>query len=228
MRSDSGLDLFSLAREDGTPPSSLRALTWPVLFTPVAALGMLLGGWAGISGDVRSFAAAAGASAVAGLMYLFVQRRWKPVRPRLGNAMLSEGDASQGRDWSPLERKVARKALSEHVRADTDPESRKYQLKDLLWPIYGGFLLASTENGLETASYGLGLLAVILAVLGARSGYRHAVLRPLLARVSKRQLALLEGGGDVTLPAEEAEARDPQVAFSEELRARRPQVVKVG
>jgi hypothetical protein len=195
MRSDSGLDLFSLAKEDGIPPSPLRAMTWPLLFTPVAAFGLLFGGWAGMTGDLRYFAAAAGVSAVAGLMNLVVRRRWTPVRQRLGNAMLSEGDASQGRDWSPQERKVARKALKEHVRVDTESETKKSRLRDLFWPIYAGFLLASTDNGLETAAYGLGLLAVILAVRGARSGFRHAILRPLLARVSKRQLALLEGSG---------------------------------
>ena len=194
MAASDGLDLFSLATQDDAAASSVRAMAVPVALVPVAATAMLLGIYGALAADVRSVAVAVGLCAVTAVIDLVLQRRWHPVRQRLGNALLSAGDAAQGRDWSPLERMVARKALQEYRRRGEGDRSWKDDLVGkLMWPVYVVILANNAGGVLELGGYGVGVAAAFLAGRAARAAYRHDILRPVLARIAKRQLALLEG-----------------------------------
>lgn len=202
MAAPSGLDLFSLAGQPDAPASSARAMAWPVALVPVVAAGLVLGLFGGTAADPRYVAAAAAACALTGAVDLLLQRRWHPVRQRLGNAMLSDGDAALGRDWSPLERKVARKAVREHLRrGDGERSWRSDWLGKAMWPVYFIILADGAEGMLEMGGYGIALATVLLGARAARAAYRHDILRPVLARISKRQLMLLEQDAEGSAPA---------------------------
>jgi len=194
MASKDRLDVFSLATEDPASLTLLQRMRFPALF---GALGLI--DFAAILAMVVRPSAlhvgmAVGATALTGALALWAKRRWAPIRHRIANAILNDSSPHLLRkDWLPHERKAAKAAVREFRRLPEKKLTWKESLGELgIWPFYVLFLTRDRD----TDAYKTWMLLVFACAWGVIRGwqtaYRADVLRPLLARMAREQLAKIE------------------------------------